>query len=70
MYEYVITCTTCDAQRSTHGLVEPAKFSDADVITQAGHTPQCKIKSATNVTVERETRPDEPNVSLYAVKEA
>ncbi len=68
MEEIVITCNTCEAQK-TISHVGDSTLSDADVIAQAGHTPQCKLRGATNVTVERESRPDEPNVSLYTVKE-
>ncbi len=69
MYELVITCLKCGAQKSVHHLPEKAELSDTDVIAQAGHTPQCKLRGATNVVVARESRPDEPHVSLYTVKE-
>ena len=69
MYEIVITCLSCEAQRSI-SHVEDSTLSDADVIAQSGHTPQCNLKGATNVMVECESRPSEPNVILYTIKEA
>jgi hypothetical protein len=69
MEEIVITCNACETQR-TIGHVEDSALSDIEVIEKAGHTPQCIFKGAMNVRVEREPKPNEPNMSLYVVKEA
>jgi len=69
MYELVITCLKCGADRSVHGLAEKAKLSDDEVIAQAGHTPQCSLKLSGSGKVQSIPREHEPWVSIYTVTE-
>lgn len=69
MYELVITCLKCGAERYTHGLPEKAELSDSEVLAQAGHTPQCPLKLSGTGKVQSAPRESEPWVSLYTVEE-
>ena len=65
MFEYVITCSLCGAEKSVSNLSEQPTLTDDEIIQNAGHTPQCakdQIK-----TVQRNTRDGEPNLMLYTV---
>jgi hypothetical protein len=69
MYELVITCLKCGAERSVHGLDEKANLSNDEVLAQAGHTPQCSLKLSGTGKVKSTPRAEEPWVSLYTAEE-
>lgn len=69
MYEMVITCLKCGAEKSIHGLAEKAELNDDDIIAQAGHTPQCSLKLSGIGKVKSTPRAEEPWMSLYTVGE-
>lgn len=65
MFECVITCSLCGAEKDVSNLAEQPAFTDQEVIANAGHSPQCETSQI--ATVQRATRDGEPNLILYTV---
>lgn len=69
MYEIVITCLVCGAQRSISHLAEQPNFSDAEILEKAGHAPDCPLAQVGRGIVSKTKRDGEPTITLYSISE-